>query len=388
MAGALVSFIVFQEPAELGSRLIQPPLPSQYARMTEQEMSQRIAAHKKALGRRLVILAHHYQRDSIVQFADFVGDSLKLSQQAAQQKEAEFVVFCGVHFMAESADILTEPSVQVILPNLSAGCSMAEMATEDQIDLLWDRLTDATDAKIVPITYVNSTAEIKAFCGRHGGACCTSSNARQVLEYALSQGEGDKAKVLFMPDQHLGRNTAYAMGFPLDSMLLYDWHQHPDVLSDQQIRDAKFILWQGHCCVHQVFTVEQCNQLRQADPAIKIIVHPECDWKIVQCADMAGSTEQIIKVINEAPDGSHWAVGTEPTLVNRLIKRHAGKKKIRLLSDAPSWCVTMARIDLPHLTWVLDELATGRVVNRVAVDAAMRDQAVVALQRMLACPGI
>lgn len=357
----------------------QPPLPSEYDDLSVEEMCARVQAHKRAFGRRLVILGHHYQQDDVIQFAGFTGDSLKLSQQAAAQKDAEFVVFCGVHFMAESADILSEGRAAVILPDLTAGCSMADMAALEQVEEAWERLTAATDAKIIPITYVNSSAAIKAFCGRHGGACCTSSNARRVLEYALSHGD----KVLFLPDQHLGRNTAYAMGHPLESMALYDPAVEGGGLSDEQIRSARFLLWNGYCSVHQIFTPQQCERVRQTDPACKIIVHPECQWEVVQRADLAGSTEYIIKVITEAPEGSRWAVGTEINLVTRLANRYAGRKAVRSLADVQCLCSTMYRIDLPHLLWSLDELAAGRVVNRITVDEQTRHDARVALQRML-----
>jgi quinolinate synthase len=347
--------------------------------MTEREMCDRIRAHKAAFGRRLVILGHHYQQDEVIQFADFTGDSLKLSQLAGKQAEAEYVVFCGVHFMAESADILTRDDVTVILPDLSAGCSMADMAMIEQVEDAWDRFAEATDAKIVPITYVNSTADVKAFCGRNDGACCTSSNARQVLEYALTQGE----KVLFLPDQHLGRNTAYAMGHPLESMVIYDPHAPNGGLTDEQVAEAKFILWKGHCSVHQLFTAEHCEQIRKSDPKAKIIVHPECRWEVVQRADLAGSTEYILKVLDEAPEGTSWAVGTEAHLVNRVANRYAGRKFIRSLAGIQCLCTTMYRIDLPHLTWSLDELAAGRVVNPIKVDPQTRRDAILALQRML-----
>jgi len=342
-------------------------------------MSDRIRAHKAAFGGRLVILGHHYQQDEVIAFADFTGDSLKLSQLAARQRDADFVVFCGVHFMAESADILTDDHVMVILPDLSAGCSMADMAEIDQVEDAWDRLTAATDATIIPITYVNSAASVKAFCGRHGGACCTSSNARRILEWALRQGD----KVVFLPDQHLGRNTAYSMGHPLDSMVLYDPHAAGGGLTDQQVRDAEFILWKGHCSVHRLFTVKHCEQVRATDPDCRIIVHPECIWEVVQQADLAGSTEYIAKVLEEAPDGTRWAVGTETHLVNRLANKYASRKMIRSLAGLQCLCTTMYRIDLPHLLWSLDQLAAGRVVNQIKVDEDTRHYALLALQRML-----
>ena len=359
--------------------LYQLPLPPVYGDMTVEEMGRRIRAHKKAFGPRLVILGHHYQQDDVIQFADFTGDSLKLSQIAARQKNAEYVVFCGVHFMAESADILTEERVAVILPDLTAGCSMADMAELVDVEEAWRQLTAVTDEPIIPITYVNSSADIKAFCGRRGGACCTSSNARRVLEWALTQGD----KVLFLPDQHLGRNTAYAMGHPLESMVLYDPHAVDGGLTPEQIREARFILWKGHCSVHLMFTPQQCDAVRAADPQCQIIVHPECDWPVVQKADLAGSTEYIIKTVTEAPEGSRWAVGTEINLVNRLTRQFAGRKAVRSLAGVQCLCSTMYRIDPKHLTWCLDELAAGRVVNRIRVDDDTQRDARTALQRML-----
>ena len=359
--------------------LYQPPLPPAYGQLTETEMADRIRAHKKAFGSRLVILGHHYQQDEVFQFADFTGDSLKLSRLAADQNGAEYVVFCGVHFMAESADILTDDDVTVILPDLSAGCSMADMAEIEQLEDAWDHLTSVTAEKIVPVTYVNSTAAIKAFCGRHDGACCTSSNARQILEYALGQGD----KVMFLPDQHLGRNTAYALGHPLDAMVVYDPHAEDGGLTDDQVAAAKVLLWKGHCSVHQLFTPEQCDAVRQNDPDCRIIVHPECTWEVVQKADLAGSTEYILKVLDEAPEGSHWAVGTEIHMVNRAADRYAGRKSIRSLAGIQCLCTTMYRIDMPHLLWILDELAAGRVVNQIKVDPDTSHHARIALQRML-----
>ena len=342
-------------------------------------MARQIHAHKKTFGRSLLILGHHYQQDDVIQFADLTGDSLKLSRLASEQKDARFVVFCGVHFMAESADILADENVAVILPDLSAGCSMADMADPIDLEQAWDELSAATDDKIIPITYVNSAASIKAFCGKTDGACCTSSNARQILQYALGRGQ----KVLFLPDQHLGRNTAYALGYPLDSMVVYDPQALQGNLSPEQIRQAKFILWKGHCSVHQQFTADQCDAVRKTDPDGKIIVHPECDWSVVQKADMAGSTEYIVKIIAEAPDGSHWAVGTEINLVNRLTNEYRNRKKVYSLAGPQCLCSTMYRIDMKHLLWCLDELAAGRIVNRIAVDPETKQYARTALQRML-----
>ncbi len=359
--------------------LTQPPLPPQYETLTDEEMTAAILEHKRRFGSRLVILGHHYQRDEVIRLADFDGDSLKLSQIGAAQRKAEFIVFCGVHFMAESADILTDDRVKVILPDLSAGCSMADMADIDQVLDAWDFITGECGVKVVPITYVNSAASIKAFCGEHGGACCTSSNARTVIEWAFKQGD----RVIFLPDQHLGRNTAYAMVIPLDKMPLYD----PDVdnggLSPQKVRDARVLLWKGYCSVHMVFTPEDCDELRRTDPQCKIIVHPECDWSVVQKADLAGSTGFIIKTINDAQPGSRWAVGTEINLVNRLANRHTDRS-VRVLGGVSCLCSTMYQIDLRHLLWVLDELADGRVVNQISVSPEVGRLAIVALERMLA----
>jgi quinolinate synthase len=389
--------------------LFQPPLPPKYRELSDDEMAQRIRAHKEAFGRRLVILGHHYQQDEVIQFADFTGDSLKLSQLAARQKDAEFVVFCGVHFMAESADILTGDDVTVILPDLSAGCSMADMAAIEQLEDAWEHLTGvlgtaATEGgrytgetpmphqgytggmavphlpqRVIPITYVNSAASIKAFCGRHGGACCTSSNARKVLEWALTRGD----KVIFLPDQHLGRNTAYAMGWPLESMVVYDPHHEDGGLTDEQVEDARFFLWKGHCSVHGLFTEKHCDEIRRTDPECRILVHPECKWEVVQKADLAGSTEYIIRTLDEAPDGTRWAVGTEMHLVNRLAQKYAGRKSIRSLAGMQCLCTTMYRIDMPHLLWCLDELAAGRIVNQIRVDDETKHDSRIALQRML-----
>jgi quinolinate synthase len=360
--------------------LYQPELPPKYTQMGDDELIAAIAERKKQLGRRVVILGHHYQQDDVVRFADFTGDSLRLSKIAAEQKDAEFVIFCGVHFMAESADILTDDRVAVILPDLTAGCSMADMAEIGQVEDAWERLTAATQETIIPITYVNSAASIKAFCGGHEGACCTSSNAPKVLQWALTQGD----KVMFLPDQHLGRNTAHMLGWPLDSMVVYDPRADDGGLTDEQIRNAKFILWKGHCSVHQLFTPKQCDQYRAVGGDWKILVHPECMWEVVQKADLAGSTEFIIKTIDEAPPGSKWAVGTEINLVSRLAKQYAGTKEVRSLSGIQCLCSTMYRIDMPHLLHVLDNLAEGRIVNQIKVEPETRRLAILALNRMLA----
>ncbi|HNQ23883.1 MAG TPA: quinolinate synthase NadA [Phycisphaerae bacterium] len=359
--------------------LFQPPLPPAYRDLGAEEIERRIRARKREFGRRVVILGHHYQQDEVIRFADFTGDSLKLSQIGAQQTQAEHIVFCGVHFMAESADMLTGPEVKVILPDLSAGCSMADMADIDDVEDAWDYLAGVGGVQPVPITYVNSSAAVKAFCGRHGGACCTSSNARAIVEWAFTQGD----KVLFMPDQHLGRNTAYAMGIPLDRMVVWDPQIVAGGLTAERVRGARVLLWKGHCSVHGLFTTRQCDEIRKLDPAFQIIVHPECPWEVVQKADLAGSTEFIIKTIREADPGSKWAVGTEVHLVNRVAKEHPNKT-VRSLAGIQCLCTTMYRIDGKHLLWALDELATGHLVNQVRVDEQTRREAVVALERMLA----
>ncbi len=371
--------------------LYQPPLRETYDTLNGKEIVARIQARKSVLGNKLVILGHHYQQDEVIDFADFRGDSFKLSQIAASQRKAEYVVFCGVHFMAESADILTEDRVKVILPDLSAGCSMADMATLDQVKDAWHELTASTDAKIVPITYVNSSADIKAFCGGHDGACCTSSNARTVLEWALDGESPDqptgRRKVIFLPDQHLGRNTAFGMGWPLDSMEIYDPSLPSGGLTPDQIRKATFFLWNGHCSVHQLFTAQQVDAAHASDPDCKVIVHPECAWDVVQKADMAGSTGFILNAIEAAPEGSKWAVGTEVNLVQRLANQYEGVKQIRLLAGIQCLCTTMYRIDPRHLLWVLDELAEGRVVNQITVEPETKVKAKIALDRMLSLAG-
>lgn len=369
--------------------LSQAPLPSTYAEASDGELCRRIRAARDQLGRRLVILGHHYQQDEVIQFADFTGDSLKLAQLAAQQTDADYIVFCGVHFMAESADILTDPRQAVILPDLTAGCSMADMAHIDQVEAAWELLTRHVPGPITPITYVNSSAAVKAFVGRHDGACCTSSNAKLVLEWALrgaapgDPAEGDRPRVLFLPDQHLGRNTAYALGWPLESMVVYDPHQPMGGLNLERLATARFILWKGHCSVHQLFKPEQARALRAAPEPWRIIVHPECTWEVCQLADDVGSTEYIIRTVTDAPTGTYWAVGTELHLVNRLAQRLTDKR-VRSLAGMQCLCSTMYRIDLKHLCWTLENLLAGTVVNRIVVDDETRHWSRVALDRMLA----
>ncbi len=371
----------------------QKPLPSIYNKLSEQELRLRIETAKDALGRRVVILGHHYQQDPIIEFSDFVGDSFELSRRAAEQKDAQFVIFCGVHFMAESADILTAEGVKVILPDLGAGCSMADMANLDQTLECWAQLEETCPGqRIVPITYMNSSAAIKAFVGEHGGAVCTSSNCRNVMEWALKdpeagvQGSGGKVKILFFPDQHLGRNTAYAMGYPLDRMALWDPREDMGGNSAQTLRDADLVLWKGHCSVHQLFRPEHVDEVRAKYPQMKVIVHPECRWEVVQKADQSGSTAYIVKQVEAAPPGSQWAIGTEVHLINRLARQHP-EQKIIVLSECQCLCTTMYRIDLPHLCWAIENLVAGKVVNQIQVDAATRKWATVALERMLSIKG-
>lgn len=357
---------------------------------SDPDLVARARAAKEALGERVFVLGHHYQRDEVIQFADVTGDSFKLAREAAARPEAEYIVFCGVHFMAESADILTSPAQQVILPDLAAGCSMADMARLTQVELAWEALTAAGVAdSLVPVTYMNSSADIKAFCGRHGGAVCTSSNAEVALEWAYAQKPDAPggAKVLFLPDQHLGRNTAVLqMGLSLDDCVVWDPHRPNGGLTPEQLRDARMILWKGHCSVHGRFAPEVVDALRAEIPGINILVHPECRHEVVLKADLVGSTEFIINTIEAAPAGSSWAIGTELNLVKRLANAHPDKR-IVFLDKTVCYCSTMNRIDLPHLVWALESLVAGTVVNRIEVDPDTEKWALVALERMLALPG-
>jgi quinolinate synthase len=367
----------------------QQPLPPIYQKLSDGELRLRVRAAKDELKGRLVILGHHYQQDEVMEFADYAGDSFELSRAAAGQKGIEYVVFCGVHFMAESADILTGPEVKVILPDLGAGCSMADMASLDQTLDCWEQLERACPGqRIVPITYMNSTAAIKAFVGEHGGAVCTSSNCRKVLEWALAGGaDGNpgkrRTKVLFFPDQHLGRNTAYAMGYPLERMVLWDPEQELGGNTEQALAESDFVLWKGHCSVHALFRPEHVDEVRAKYPGMKVMVHPECSWEVVQKADLSGSTAQIVKQIDAAQAGSQWAIGTEVHLVSRLARKHP-EQKIIVLSECQCLCTTMYRIDLPHLCWTLENLVAGHVVNQIKVDEQTRKWSLVALERMLA----
>ena len=338
---------------------------------------------KAALGDRVFVLGHHYQRDEVIQFADVTGDSFKLARDAAARPEAEFIVFCGVHFMAESADILTKPSQRVVLPDLAAGCSMADMAALVQVEKAWDLFTGLGIAdEVVPVTYMNSSADIKGFVGRNDGVVCTSSNAERALRWSFERG----SKVLFLPDQHLGRNTAVLeLGHSLDDCVLYDPHKPNGGLTDQQLRDAKMILWRGHCSVHGRFTLQSVQEIRERVPGVNVLVHPECRHEVVTAADYVGSTEYIIKQLDAAPAGSKWAIGTELNLVRRLANAHPDKQ-ISFLERNVCYCSTMNRIDLPHLVWALEERVAGRVVNESKVDERTAHYARVALDRMLALP--
>ncbi len=346
-------------------------------------LAERARAARAKLGDRAFVLGHHYQRDEVIEFADVTGDSFKLARDAAARPDAEFIVFCGVHFMAESADILTTPDQQVILPDLAAGCSMADMAALSQVEDCWDTLTDAGLADgTVPVTYMNSTAAIKAFVGRHGGTVCTSSNAERALRWAYERGE----RVLFLPDQHLGRNTAVReLGFDLDDCVLYDPHKPAGGLSAGQLRDARMVLWRGHCSVHGRFSLQCVHDVRERIPGVNVLVHPECRYDVVEAADYVGSTEYIIRALDTAPAGSAWAVGTELNLVRRLANRHPDKQVV-FLDRTVCYCSTMNRIDLPHLVWALEELAAGRVVNRIRVDDETARYARLGLDQMLALP--
>lgn len=356
---------------------------------SDPNLVERARAAKATLGDRVFILGHHYQRDEVIQFADVTGDSFKLAREAAARPNAEYIVFCGVHFMAESADILTSASQAVVLPDLGAGCSMADMANIAQVEHAWEDLAAAgITERTVPITYMNSTAAIKAFCGRNGGAVCTSSNAESALRWAFDQvgGLGGVGKVFFLPDQHLGRNTAVlALGLTLDDCVVYDPRKPLGGNTAEALAAARVILWKGHCSVHGRFRLENVDRVRAEVPGIRVIVHPECVHEVVVAADEVGSTEYIIRAIAAAPAGTAWAIGTELNLVRRLANDHPDQK-ILFLEDTVCFCATMNRIDLPHLVWALESLVAGDVVNQIVVDDDTAHWARVALDRMLALP--
>ncbi|MGE7922453.1 quinolinate synthase NadA [Viridibacillus arvi] len=352
-------------------------LPEIYRNITSEQMEARIIAIKLQLGEKLFIPGHHYQKDEVIQFANVTGDSLQLAQLCAANEQAEHIVFCGVHFMAETADILTNENQKVYLPDMRAGCSMADMANIFQTDRAWDALTEIFGDTIVPLTYVNSTAAIKAFVGKNGGATVTSSNAHSMVNWAFTQ----KERILFLPDQHLGRNTAYDIGIPLEQMAI--WNPINDKLEyEGEIEDIKVILWKGHCSVHEKFTVQNIADLRESDPEIRIIVHPECSREVVELADDNGSTKYIIDAIENAEPGSKWAIGTEMNLVNRLIQNHPNKQIISL-NPSMCPCLTMNRIDLPHLLWSLESIINNEDINVIQVDEETTKDAIKALDRML-----
>ena len=356
------------------------PIPAEYQRCDAAELDARIHAAREKLGESVTVLGHHYQREEVIKYADFQGDSFLLSQQAASRPEADSIIFCGVHFMAETACVLAAPHQRVILPNITAGCSMADMAPMDDVEDAWEELTEALGpGEIVPVTYMNSIAGIKALCGRNGGAVCTSSNADAVLRWAFAQGQ----RVLFLPDQHLGRNTALKMGVPLDEMVVWNPFRAMGGNTIDALRRAKMVLWQGHCSVHTRFTVKQIELARQRFPDVNVLVHPECVMETVQAADLVGSTEYIRNQINNAPAGSVWAVGTEISLVNRLAINNPDKT-VFCLDPVTCPCSTMYRIHPAYLLWVMESLVEGQVVNRITVPENTRQEALVALERMLA----
>jgi len=360
----------------------QKDIPEEYWRLDGPAIIRRVAVARQKLGARCVVLGHHYQREDIIQFADFRGDSFKLAQWAAQRPEAEFIVFCGVHFMAEAADILSQPHQKVVLPNMSAGCSMADMADPDDVYACWDELREAGITDIIPVTYMNSAASLKAFCGKNGGIVCTSSNAAKVLDWAFERG----SRILFFPDQHLGRNTGLKRGIALDEMPVWDYTLPYGSLGGNapaQLERARVILWKGHCSVHLRFSVEQIEKARAKHPGITVIVHPECRMEVVRAADLDGSTEFIARTITEAPPGSQFAVGTEINLVSRLARENPDKL-VFCLDPVVCPCSTMYRIHPAYLCWALEELAQGRIVNRVELDEETRRYARIALERMLA----
>jgi quinolinate synthase len=383
----MASFIPVLTEFEHAHLTERQPLPEQYIGLSDAEMDVRIAAARRTLGHRLVILGHHYQRDEVIKFADHTGDSYRLARHVAARPDADYIVFCGVHFMAESADVLAAPRQRVILPDLAAGCSMADMAAPDQLERCWEELTDMQVRGVVPVTYINSAAAIKAFVGERGGTVCTSSNAAAALRWAFSRppaavGAGG-GTVLFLPDQHLGRNTAYRMGIGLDEMVVWDPEEIFGGLDPDAVARARLILWKGHCSVHARFTVAQIEAVRRQHPGIRVIVHPEVPWEVAHAADEMGSTEHIIKTITSSPTGSVWAIGTEVHLVNRLAQMLAPERTVVSLDRFGCLCSTMFRVSPNHLLWILEELVEGRVHNEIVVPDDQKHWTKVALDRML-----
>jgi quinolinate synthase len=375
------TFLPVLNEVEKASIRERQPLPEQYLGLSDEEMALRIAAARAALGDRLVILGHHYQRDEVIKFADYTGDSFKLANAIAKHPDADYIVFCGVHFMAESADILALPRQRIILPDLAAGCSMADMAPSDQLEICWSELGQlGLASRVVPITYINSAAAIKSLVGENGGTVCTSSNAAATLKWGWQQ----KEKILFLPDQHLGRNTAYKMGVPLDQMVVWDPNEPFGGLTRDQLDAAKLILWKGHCSVHVRFTAKQIAQVRAQHPGIRVIVHPEVPFDVLQAADDSGSTEYILEQVRKSAPGSTWAVATEVHLVHRLAEEVAPGKTVVSLDQFGCLCSTMFRVSPNHLLWVLDSLVDGEVVNEIVVPDEQKKWAKIALDRMLA----
>ena len=376
-----MTFLPVLNEVEKASLHERQPLPDAYLNLQDEEMALRIGAARAALGDRLVILGHHYQRDEVIRFADYTGDSFKLAGAIANHPAADYIVFCGVHFMAESADILALPHQRVILPDLAAGCSMADMAPADQLEVCWNELRQMNLAsRVVPVTYINSAAEIKSLVGENGGTVCTSSNAAATLTWGWQQ----KEKILFLPDQHLGRNTAFKMGMPLDQMVVWDPYEPFGGLTRDQLEHAKLILWKGHCSVHVRFTTQQIAKVRAEHPGITVIVHPEVPFDVLQAADDSGSTEHILKTVRDAAPGTSWAVGTEVHLVHRLAEEVAPGKTVVSLDQFGCLCSTMFRVSPNHLLWVLDSLVDGEVVNEIVVPDEQKKWAKITLDRMLA----
>ena len=382
------TFLPILNEVEKASLHERQPLPDAYLNLQDEEMALRIAAARAALGDRLVILGHHYQRDEVIRFADYTGDSFKLAGAIANHPAADYIVFCGVHFMAESADILALPHQRVILPDLAAGCSMADMAPADQLEVCWSELRQlglaspalsGVEGRVVPVTYINSAAAIKSLVGENGGTVCTSSNAAATLTWGWQQ----KEKILFLPDQHLGRNTAFKMGIPLDEMVVWDPYEPFGGLTRDQLEHAKLILWKGHCSVHVRFTTQQVAKVRAEHPGITVIVHPEVPFDVLQAADDSGSTEYILKTVRDAAPGTSWAVATEVHLVHRLAEEVAPAKTVVSLDQFGCLCSTMFRVSPNHLLWVLDSLVDGEVVNEIVVPEPQKKWAKIALDRML-----